>query len=330
MLLRRIALFATVILSMGASPPDGGGFGCEPERDVVIRLAMTFPTGHILADTGERFKALVEEESKGNIKVDLRPAAGTEDEINLQTSMGIVDMQATGGAPLQVFAPRYFFFNGPYVIRDHEHFLRVWGGKLGDAARTEVLAAGNMLALDTVYRGFRQMTSKVPITGPANLLGLKLRLPVVPTWIKVWSALETEPTAIPLPMLYEALRTGAVDASEGDLTQISSLRLSEVQSHLSLTNHLVGVGWFFINEDFWLGLSDRQRRRVTAALKEAAAFGTAKMKESEATLLETLQAEGMTVVNPDAEAIRAKARPAVDDLFRTDWPVTTWDEVLAQ
>ena len=143
-------------------------------------------------DTSERFKALVEEESKGNIKVDLRPAAGTEDEINLQTSMGIVDMQATGGPPLQVFAPRYFFFNGPYVIQDYEHFLRVWSGTLGDEARAEVLRGnGNMVALDTVYRGFRQMTSKVPIDGPADLVGLKLRLPVVPTWIKVWSALET-------------------------------------------------------------------------------------------------------------------------------------------
>jgi TRAP-type transport system periplasmic protein len=330
MILRRIALLVSSMFLLGVGPPEGDGLGCEPERDVVIRLAMTFPTGHILADTSERFKALVEAESRGNITVDLRPAAGTEDEINLQTSMGTVDMQATGGPPLQVFAPRYFFFNGPYVIRDYDHFLRVWNGRLGDAARAEVLEKGNMVALDTVYRGFRQMTSKVAINGPAEVIGLKLRLPVVPTWIKVWSALEAQPIAIPLPMLYESLRTGVADASEGDLSQISSLKLYEVQSHLSLTSHLVGVGWFFVNEDFWQSLSHRQRRRIRAAMQEAAQFGTAKMKDSEATLLQSLQAAGMTVVTPDAAAIRTKARPAVDDLFRTDWPVTTWDEVLAQ
>jgi TRAP-type transport system periplasmic protein len=330
MLLRRIALLMSAMLLVGAGPADGDGPSCEPERDVVVRLATTFAPGHILVDTSERFKALVEAESKGNITVDLRPAAGTEDEINLQTSMGLVDMQATGGPPLQVFAPQYFFFNGPYVIQDYAHFLRVWNGSLGDQARELVRANGNMVALDTVYRGFRQMTSKVPIDGPAALVGLKLRLPTVPTWIKVWSSLETQPTAIPLPMLYEALRTGLVDASEGDLSQISSLRLFEVQSHLSLTSHLVGVGWFFVNEDFWQSLSHRQRRRIRRAMEEAARFGTQKMQESESTLLQSLQAAGMTVVMPDAAAIRAKARPAVDDLFRTDWPVTTWDEVLAQ
>jgi tripartite ATP-independent transporter DctP family solute receptor len=330
MIVKRIALLLSAMFLVGAGPVEGDGFSCEPERDVVIRLATTFAPGHILVDTSERFKALVEAESKGNITVDLRPAAGTEDGINLETSMGIVDMQATGGPPLQVFAPAYFFFNGPYVIRDYDHFLRVWNGPLGDDAKQLVREAGNMVALDTVYRGFRQMTSKVPINGTADLVGLKLRLPTVPTWLKVWSSLETQPTAIPLPMLYESLRTGVVDASEGDLSQISSLRLYEVQSHLSLTNHLVGVGWFFVNEDFWQSLSHRQRRRIRQAMQEAAAFGTQKMQDSEASLLQSLQAAGMTVVMPDAAAIRAKARPAVDELFRTDWPVTTWDEVLAQ
>jgi TRAP-type transport system periplasmic protein len=330
MILQRAALLMLAMFLLGAGPAGEGGSGCGSDPDVVIRLATTFAPGHILVDTSERFKSLVEDDSDGNITVDLRPAAGTEDEINLQTSMGVVDMQATGGPPLQVFAPQYFFFNGPYVIRDYDHFLRVWNGKLGDKARGLVRDNGNMVALETVYRGFRQFTSRKAINGTADLVGLKLRLPVVPTWITVWSSLETQPTAIPLPMLYESLRTGVVDASEGDLSQISSLKLHEVQTHLSLTNHLVGVGWFFINEDFWQKLSPRQRRKVQRAMTEAAAFGTQKMKDSETTLLESLRTAGMTVVMPDAEGIRAKAKPAVDGLFRTDWPVTTWDEVLAQ
>jgi TRAP-type transport system periplasmic protein len=330
MFIRRTALLISAMLLLGAGPPENDGPSCERDPDVTIRLATTFAPGHILVDTSERFKTLIEEEPDGNIKVDLRPSAGTEDEINLQTSMGVVDMQATGGPPLQVFAPQYFFFNGPYVINDYDHFLRVWNGRLGDQAKDQVREKGNMVALETVYRGFRQMTSKIPISGPPDLVGLKLRLPMVPTWIKVWSALETMPVAIPLPMLYEALRTGMADASEGDLSQISSLKLYEVQSHLSLTSHLVGVGWFFINEDFWQKLSGRQRRKIRQAMAEAATFGTQKMKDSETTLLQTLQQAGMTVVMPDAAAIRAKAKPAVDELFRTDWPVTTWEEVLAQ
>jgi hypothetical protein len=38
----------------------------------------------------------------------------------------------------------------------------------------------------------------------------------------------------------------------------------------------------------------------------------------------------MQVVIPDADSFRAKAKPAVEQLFKTTWPVTTWAEVLAQ
>ena len=47
-------------------------------------------------------------------------------------------------------------------------------------------------------------------------------------------------------------------------------------------------------------------------------------------LLIELQRKGMQVVIPDAESFRTKAKPAVDELFRTQWAVTTWAEVLAQ
>jgi hypothetical protein len=38
----------------------------------------------------------------------------------------------------------------------------------------------------------------------------------------------------------------------------------------------------------------------------------------------------MQVVVPDGDAFRAKAKPAVEELFKTQWSVTTWSDVLAQ
>jgi TRAP-type C4-dicarboxylate transport system substrate-binding protein len=187
-----------------------------------------------------------------------------------------------------------------------------------------------MVALGTVYRGFRQMTSNVPIAGTADLVGLRLRLPNVPTWVSVWSSLETVPTIVALGALHDALRDGLVDASEGDLSQISSLKLYEVQSNLTLTNHLVGVGWMFINQASLERLPRGYQHKLQKAMKQATEFATQKMIDSESALLVSLADSGMTVGVPDADAIREKARPAVDALFATQWPVTTWAEVLAQ
>jgi TRAP-type transport system periplasmic protein len=162
------------------------------------------------------------------------------------------------------------------------------------------------------------------------LIGLKLRLPNVPTWVAVWNELETVPTVVSLGELYGALATGLVDASEGDLSQISSLKLYEVQSHLSLTGHLVGVGWMFINRTAFEKLPHGYQCKVQKAMRKATEFATQKMVDSENSLLDLLTTNGMELVTPDAAEIRAKAKPAVDQLFTTEWPVTTWEEVLAQ
>ena len=67
-------------------------------------------------------------------------------------------MQATGGQPLEISAPQYFFLNAPFVMKDFEHFMRVWQGPLGTQARELVEKNGNQTYLGIVYRGLRQTT----------------------------------------------------------------------------------------------------------------------------------------------------------------------------
>jgi TRAP-type C4-dicarboxylate transport system substrate-binding protein len=326
-------LFGIVGLALlGFLTPDRAEAKKPP---LTIRVATPFPTGHILADTAFRFKELLEAKTHGRITVDVATSVLNEQTINPQMvscdpTQRVADIMLTGGQPLQDWAPQYFFFNGPYVIDDYAHFLRVWEGQLGDEARVLINQNSNLVALGTVYRGFRQFTSNEPITGPADLAGLRLRLPPVPDWIAVWSSLGAEPVQVALNQLFVALQTGLADASEGDLTQIQAFNLFEVQSHLTLTNHLVGFGLVLANECFMTSLPRSDERKIEKAMAEASAFGTEQMFARESTILGELQAAGMTVVTPDAAAIRAAAQPAIDALFATRWTVTTWDEVLAQ
>jgi len=306
------------------------GAGLALAADKTIRLASTFPKGHLLIDASEKFKEIVEKGSNGKIKVEIQAGAGSEKDVNEWCSQGKVEMQVTGGQPLQVSAPQYFFFNAPYVMKDFDHFMRVWNGPLGKKAREEVEKNGSQTYLGIVDRGMRQTTSKKPIKTPADVKGLKLRLPEVPTWIAVWKEIGTDPVAIPLPQLYDALKEGKAEASEGDLTQIASAKLNEVQSDLTMTNHLVQTGGILINKPFSDKLSKDEQALVVKAAKEATDWANAKFKAGESTLLADLQKKGMKVGQPDAEAFRAKAKPAVEALFKKEWPVTTWEEVLKQ
>jgi TRAP-type transport system periplasmic protein len=313
------------VCSCAGTTPAG-----TPEKKTTIRWASPFKPGHTLVETGNQFKEILEKSSGGRLLVEVQAGVRSEEDINDWCSQGKVEMQATGGRPLEVAAPQYFFFNAPYVMKDFDHFMRVWQGSLGKQARELVEKNGNQKYLGIVYRGLRQTTSKKPLYTPADFYMLKLRLPTVKTWIAVWKEIGTDPVPIPLPELYASLKDGKAQASEGDLPQIASFKLNEVQNYLTLTNHLVQTGGVLINKAFFDGLAKADQDLVVKAVAQATDWANEGIKKEERKLLIELQRKGMQVVVPDADSLREKGKPAVEQLFKTEWPVTTWAEVLAQ
>jgi TRAP-type C4-dicarboxylate transport system substrate-binding protein len=313
------------VCSCAGTTPAG-----TPEKKTTIRWASPFKPGHTLVETGNQFKEILEKSSGGRLLVEVQAGVGSEEDINDWCSQGKVEMQATGGRALEVAAPQYFFFNAPYVMKDFDHFMRVWQGSLGKQARELVEKNGNQKYLGIVYRGLRQTTSKKPLYTPADFYMLKLRLPTVKTWIAVWKEIGTDPVPIPLPDLYASLKDGKAQASEGDLPQIASFKLNEVQNYLTLTNHLVQTGGVLINKAFFDGLPKADQELIVKAVAQATDWANEGIKKEEKKLLIELQRKGMQVVVPDADSLREKGKPAVEQLFKTEWPVTTWAEVLAQ
>lgn len=302
---------------------------------ISIRVVTPFAKGHLLTDTAEKFKETLEQAAP-YFKVSVEAGVLNEQRIDpamqgCKAGERVGEILLTGGQPIQDYAPKYFFFNGPYVIRDFEHFMDVWRSDLGAGMAKQLEAQGNLVMFEPVYRGYRQFTSNRPISTPADFKGLKLRLPPVPDWISVWDSLGTQAVQVPLPGIYDALKSGAAEASEGDLTQIQSLKLNEVQSYLVLTNHLVGFGVTAANACFYRNeLSAADRAKVRSAMRRAARWGTQHIVAREASIIAQLQAAGMKVVKPDAEAIRKAAEPAINKLFDASWTVTRWQEVLSE
>lgn len=322
----RVSVFVSVLLPcmllFGVS-----GSAAGPEE---IILASPFAKGTILNDAAEHFKASVEKESRGRFTVSIKHAAGSEQQVNEMCSQGSAQMQVNGGSPLEVFAPQYFFFNAPYVIADFPHYMRVWNGPLGEKAKDLVDKKGSMTYLGIIYRGLRQMTSVKQVYTPSEVKSLKLRLPVIKTWIAVWKELGADPVPVPISDLYSSLKSGKAESSEGDLPQISVYKLNEVQQYLIMTNHLVQTGGILINGKFFARLSASDKKMIQKAAAEASAWANDYIMNNEAKIIVDLQKKGMKVVIPDASAIREKAKPAVEELFKTEWPVTTWKEVLSQ
>ena len=307
----------------------GVAVGTTVAAEKTIRIGSPFKSGTIVVDAAEKFKEIVEKGSGGRIEVKIDAGAKAEIEINKMNRAGELEMQSNGTNFLELYAPPYYFFTNPYVMKDFNHYMRAWNGKLGQEARAQ-LEKNDLKYLATLYRGLRQMTTKIPVYTPADVYKMKLRLPPIPSWMAIWKAMGTDPVGVPLPELYSSLKTGKAEASEGDLPQISGFKLDEVQSHLIITNHLVQTAGILIHKPFFDKLSQADQDLIVKAGKEAEEWANNKIKSEEGAILVNLQRKGMQVVIPDADSFRTTAKPAVDELFKTQWTVTTWAEVLAQ
>jgi tripartite ATP-independent transporter DctP family solute receptor len=298
---------------------------------ITINIACAQPAGMILADSATKFKELIEARSGGRIRVNLflGGAMGNEEEVMKAVTIGAIEGQTTGGIPINAYAPPFYFIDTPFVLRDWDHLLAIWNGPLGEKMHATMEAAGNTTIVGPIYRGLRHFTSKRPIAVPDDLKGIKLRLPVLPTWIAIWNEIGASTVPIPIGELYTALATGVADASEGDLTQIQGLKLNEVQTHLSLTGHLYSMGIFGFNTRWLRGLDAASRALIMTAANDSVAWASKTMMEKEEQVIRELAKGGMTVVKADRAAFAARGTPAMERLFRTHFRVTSLKEVMS-
>ena len=105
----------------------------KPEKKTTIRIGSPFKSGTIVVDAAEKFKELVEKGSGGRIEVKIDAGTKAEIEINKMNRAGELEMQSNGTNFLELYAPPYYFFTAPYVMKDFDHYMRA--GTASSASR---------------------------------------------------------------------------------------------------------------------------------------------------------------------------------------------------
>ncbi len=300
------------------------------DRPVTLRLASAFDEKTDMMQAAKRFADLAKERSGGT--VDVRIFAGGQmggEKDNLEAlKIGELDIGVFGTFPIVTLAPRYSFFDAPFVFRDKDHVYKTWNSKLGEGVR-DVFQKNGIRSLGMMGRGYRHLTSNAPINSVDDLRGVKIRMGQSKPFIDAFSQIGAVVVPIALPELFTSLKLGVVSASDGPFDQIYTFKLQEAQKHLAITGHLYATSLWLMNAASYNKLSPKQREAVDSAARDALAHGDELSTKSEQELLGKLQQAGMQVTKPDYAPFMAKAKPAIDKLFAELWSVTTADEIAA-
>jgi len=273
---------------------------------------------------------LFQEATNGRYGIDVFPASslGKEVDINEGLGLGTVDIIYTG----QLFAGRAFgpiaIGGSPFMFRDYGHWDAYRNSDLFDELSqgyTDV--TGNRIVAMTYY-GNRHVTSNKPITTPADMEGLKIRVPNAPLYMMFPNATGANPTPIAFAEVYLALQQGTVDAQENPLPTIQAKKFYEVQSNINLTAHITDALLTIVGGPTWNGLSEEDRAALSDVLQRTATCATDQIIRKENELVEWFRGEGVTVNEVDRIPF-IEATTALHNGDMATWDRETYDRLQA-
>ena len=228
--------------------------------------------------------------------------------------------------------PAWSVMASAYLFRDADHMRKTFAGEVGQQFNRMAREQLNVHVLGPLYFGTRHVNLKPRkrINTPADMAGLKLRMPPGETWQFLGEALGANPTPVAFAELYTALQSGAVDGQDNPLPTSRTMRFHEVTTQFVLTSHLVAYDLLSVSARFWDGLTPAQRTTIQAAVDKAIDLSTRKHLEQEQEMLAFFRAQGLEVYAPNVDAFRAEAqRRYLASSQSQSWPAGILDRVNA-
>jgi tripartite ATP-independent transporter DctP family solute receptor len=305
--------------------------GCGKQEEVkILRVAYSSAPTELLHAAAERFARRVGEMSGGTLQVRLYPSGQLGNERVLVEGLRLrsVDMVITGCAIIGWYAPQFSVVEAPFVWRDHKHVERVWSGPIGHELRQTLRDVAG-IELDSLwYRGPRYLTTTAKrIQTPADLRGLKLRMPELEVYMKSWRAFGANTTPLPFNDMFMALKLGVVEGQENPLATIYGNNLHEVQKYIMETRHLIGFYIVAKGPHFKTRFDPQQRAVLKKALREATVWHNEELQRSEHRYRQLLEEAGIEFVHADRDAFRRIAQEKIPPLFERKWKPGLYREI---
>ena len=228
--------------------------------------------------------------------------------------------------------PAWSILTAGYVFRDVDHLKRFFESDAGQEMTKMAEDQLGIKIITPIYFGVRQVNLKPEreIKTPADMEGIKLRMPGGDAWQFLGKALGANPTPLAYSEVYTALQTGAIDGQDNPLPNDYNMKFYEVTSQIVLTSHLIGFDVFAVSKKTWNALTPEQRDVLESEVKKAIDWSTERHLAEEARLVQFFKDEGLKVYEPDVDAFRNYAQEMyLNSEFAESWPAGMLDRINA-
>lgn len=296
----------------------------------VIRISTPAVPADWHAKMWTVFKDELEKSAPGEFDVQIHLNAALFKQGTEPTAMarGNLEMSAISAQDISKIVPEFSIFTAGYIIRDPDHQQKVFNGPIGDEMFKLVIDKMEVTPLATAYLGTRQVMLRdtKDIKTPADMKGIKLRMPASKEWLFLGEALGATPTPLAFGEVYLALKTGTIDGQDNPLPSARAAKFYEVSKQIVMTSHLVdGIFLSYATKTFNKFTPDQQKK-IKAAAQAAAQYNNVNRLKDEADDVEQFKKDGLKVVVPDVAAFRK----AVQDKYQQSDYAKIWPKGLLE
>jgi TRAP-type C4-dicarboxylate transport system substrate-binding protein len=228
--------------------------------------------------------------------------------------------------------PAWTILTSAYLFRDANHLNAFFAGELGAQMKKMAEDQLKVKILGPTFFGTRQvgLKPKKRINTPADMAGIKLRMPPGDAWQLLGRSLGANPTPMAYAETYTGLQTGAIDGQDNPLPNVQNMKFYEVMSQIVLTSHLIGFDLLTVNMKTWSGMSPAKQAAFQAAADKAIGWSAAEHLKREVELADSFKKQGLDIYVPDVNAFRAYAQKVylASDEAKA-WPPGLLDKINA-
>ena len=227
--------------------------------------------------------------------------------------------------------PAWSLLTSAYLFRDVAHLKKTFNSDVG---RDFVKLARDQLGIEIitpVYFGARHVNLKPDRTvrTPADLAGIKLRMPPGEFWQFLGESIGVNPTPVAFAEVYTALQTGAIDGQDNPLVLSKLMKFYEVTSQFVLTSHVIGYDVMSITTKIWDAMKPDQQAKFQSAAEAAIDAYVVKFSAEEKATLDFFKSQGKKIYTPDLDAFRKHAQGRYVAKYGADWPKGALERINA-
>ncbi len=291
--------------------------GAPALAQLEIKFGHVGEPNSLFANSAEEFarRANAKLGAKAKVVVFGSSQLGGDKELLQKLKLGTVDI-ALPSTVMSSESDIFGVFEMPYLVKDRAHMGRIEKELFWSKMAPEAEKKG-LKILAVWENGYRHITnSKRPINTPADLQGIKLRVPEGKWRVKMFQAYGANPSPMKFSEVFTALQTGVMDGQENPFTQIYSAKFQEVQKFLSLTGHVYTPAYATVGATKWASLPADVRKILEDTAKETQAFVYSTAEKEDNDLLAKLKAGGIQVNTPNKDAFIAASKPVYDEFAK--------------